>query len=184
MTSSSTITHAIDQFVEDIICLPVNQSLDSVLENAIVAEHEIRLLFGAGHQLPDLYIGLINVFSLHPAARRTRTRQVEQGGRNFSDRYILPLSPRLRRRNLTPSTVFNIETFQEHWKLFTHDALSQMRAQDWENIIAAGGSVLACLIAPQANNSARRLNEFFQSSVHASSDIDLFLWGLTPEQVL
>ncbi|PPQ97562.1 hypothetical protein CVT26_002347 [Gymnopilus dilepis] len=177
-----SITRAIERFVADIIKTPVDQSLDSALEDAIVAEHEIRLLFGAGHQISDLYLGLIDVFSLHPAARRTRGRKVQEATRAFDANYILPVNSRVRREDLMPSTVFNIEAFQAHWSIFTHGVLSKMRTQDWNNVIAAGGSVLACLVSPGANSSSRRLNEVFHSDAYASSDIDLFLYGLNAAQ--
>ncbi|PPQ74508.1 hypothetical protein CVT26_007978 [Gymnopilus dilepis] len=176
------ISRAINQFIQDLIDTPVDQPIDSVLENAVVAEHELRLLFGAGHQVFDRFLGLINVFSLSPVARRTRARHADQSSREFNEHYILPLKPRLRRDDLMPSTVFNIEAFKNQWDLFTHGALSKMRAQDWDNVIAAGGSVLACLLPPPANCSERRINKHFQSDIWALSDIDLFLWGLTSEQ--
>ncbi|PPQ70082.1 hypothetical protein CVT26_013416 [Gymnopilus dilepis] len=182
MAPIPSIASAIERFVQEIISVPVDQPIDNVVENAVVAEHELRLLFRAGHQVPDLYLGLINIFALHPAARRTRARDVQQGTVDSAKHYILPLSPSTRRQSLTPSTVFNVEAFENHWRIFTHRTLSAMRPSDWDNVIAAGGSVLACLMAPGANSSDKRLNELFQSNVYASSDIDLFLWGLTAEQ--
>ena len=52
---------------------------------------------------------------------------------------------------------------------------------DWSNVVATGGAVLACvkLTIPED----MEMMEIFQSDVYAGSDIDLFLYSLSPEEV-
>ncbi|KAF8876369.1 hypothetical protein CPB84DRAFT_1852977 [Gymnopilus junonius] len=185
MPGPSGIIRAIERFIAGITNLPVGQRIDEILEDALVAEHEIRLLFASdpqNHQLQNLFLGLIDVFRLHPAARRTRSRQIDPDTKERTARYVFPVNAEDRRLDLTPSTVFDIEAFQRHWDIFTHGALSKMTPNDWKNVVAAGGSVQACLIAPRTAVSPEYLNKFYQSGSYAPSDIDLFLWGLSPTE--
>ena len=187
MASSCSIERDIDKYVEDLVNIPVDQPLDSAFGDALEAEKGVRLLFASDCYNPLLlnpYICLIDVFNVPPAARRARARRIERHTTDIYDHHVFPLPSAQRRLSLMASTVTDIETFQARWKIFTHDALSKMKADDWENVIAAGGSVLACLMEPRPEVvSPSNLNEYFQSEIYAASDIDLFLWGLSPKQV-
>ena len=183
----SAIALAIERFVQDLTNLPVDHSIDHALENALVAEHEIRLLLASdpqNAQLHDMFLGLLDIFKVAPAARRHRARPVDFRTTDFNDYYVFPVAPRHRRSSLSPSTVPDMQAFNKNWEIFTHRALLKMSPKDWNNVIAAGGSVLACLRSTITNPSSRRLNQFYQSPIHANSDINLFLWGLTPAQVV
>ena len=183
----SAIALAIECFIQDLTNLPVDHSIDHALENALVAEHEIRLLLASdpqNAQLHDMFLGLLDIFKVAPAARRHRARPVDFRTTDFNDYYVFPVAPRHRRSSLSPSTVPDMQAFNKNWEIFTHRALLKMSPKDWNNVIAAGGSVLACLRSTITNPSSRRLNQFYQSPIHANSDINLFLWGLTPAQVV
>ena len=184
---ASHITRAIQQFTQDLTLLPVDRDLDSVLQQAVQAEREIRTLFASdptNDQLQDRYLGLINVFAVHPAVRRSRARRIRVNTTDIYDHYVFPVDAVHRKPDLMPSTVPSVDAFKQYWDVFTHGALSKMRSQDWENVVAAGGSVLACLMAPHPKiEDLVKLNEYYQSDVYASCDIDLFIWGLTAEQV-
>ncbi|PPQ83892.1 hypothetical protein CVT26_009213 [Gymnopilus dilepis] len=180
----STISRAIDQFLQDIACLPTNLSMDEALQKALEAERHIRLLFGSDPHNPllqDLYLGLVDVFRLDPAVRRARARVILDR-QELPQKYIFPVKALYRRPNLMPSTVPDIKAFRKHWELFTHGALSKMRPKDWQNVVAAGGSVLACLAPPRPAIPARDLQKIYQAEPYAASDIDLFIWGLSPEE--
>jgi hypothetical protein len=62
-------------------------------------------------------------------------------------------------------------------------SLSQL---DWSNVVVAGGSVLACLLpVPKGYLSSKRaLRKWFHTTAYPASDVDLFVWGLGPEQVM
>ncbi|PPQ70086.1 hypothetical protein CVT26_013420 [Gymnopilus dilepis] len=185
MPAISPIALAIQHFIQEITDIPVDHPIDHVLEDALVVEHEIRSLLACDPQnvqLQDKFLGLFDVFSIAPAARRHRAREIDPGTTDLHKHYVFPLPQNKRKTTLTPSAVPNIEAFKRNWEIFTHRALFKMSTKDWQNVLAAGGSVLACIKRPNSNTSAQRLNEYYQSSVYESSDIDLFLWGLTPEQ--
>ncbi|PPQ75821.1 hypothetical protein CVT26_001238 [Gymnopilus dilepis] len=181
---ASTISRAVDRFIQGLTSLPTNQSMDDILQEALDAERHMRLLFGSdphNPELQDLFIGLIDVFSLNPAVRRSRARTTLDR-RELSRDYLFPVKAQYRRPNMMPSTVPDMKTFRKHWELFTHGALSKMRPKDWQNIVAAGGSVLACLAPQQPAIPMRDMQKIFQSEPYAASDIDLFIWGLSPEE--
>jgi hypothetical protein len=77
----------------------------------------------------------------------------------------------------------SLDDFKRNWAIFTEGSLSQLI--DWSNVVAAGGSVLACLspLPADAQASKRNLRKYYHSQAFPTSDVDLFLWGLTPEQV-
>jgi hypothetical protein len=55
---------------------------------------------------------------------------------------------------------------------------------DWRNVIATGRAVLACIKATNPEDMKKmETMEIFQSDVYAGSDIDLFLYGVSPEEV-
>ena len=55
---------------------------------------------------------------------------------------------------------------------------------DWSNVVTAGGAVLACIKSTIPEDMKKReIMDIFQSDVYAGSDIDLFLYGLSLEEV-
>ncbi|PPQ74872.1 hypothetical protein CVT26_011468 [Gymnopilus dilepis] len=182
--TSKDIPTAVDCFLCGLADLPTYQSMDEILEKALHAERELRRLFACdphNRMLRDPFIGLMDVFKVDASLRRARAREISSES-DLLARYILPVSSSFRKPNMMPSTVLDIEGFRENWDLFTHGVLSKMSVCDWKNVLAAGGSVLACLAPPQPATPRKSLNELFQSKTYATSNVDLFLWGLSPEE--
>jgi hypothetical protein len=77
----------------------------------------------------------------------------------------------------------NLEAFKKNWSVFTENSLSQL--SDWSNVIAAGGSVQACLLPlPKAATASKRaMRKHYHERAFPSSDVDLFLYGLTTQEV-
>jgi hypothetical protein len=75
-----------------------------------------------------------------------------------------------------------LEEFKKNWDIFTEGSLSQFI--EWNNVVAAGGPVLACLLPFEdaAKVSKRSIRKHYHSEAYPTSDINLFLWGLTPER--
>jgi hypothetical protein len=73
-----------------------------------------------------------------------------------------------------------MQEFEANWAVFTERSLSQLF--NWNNVVAVGGSVLACLapLPAHAKASKRAMRKYYHQDVHPASDVDLFLW---PEQV-
>lgn len=163
-------------------------NLDDVLQPYLKVEQGLRKLFAqdkANTQLNNPHVGLIDVFGPQTEAiRKAYPRVVDSSnGEELSRRYIMPLKDFQRRRRDEPSMVADIDEFKMNWSIFTEGSLSQLF--DWSNVVAAGGGVLSALLPLSEENkkSKRAIRKHYHSVAYPSSDIDLFLWGLTPEQV-
>jgi hypothetical protein len=172
-------------FLSRIAALPkgIPVSLDEPLKPSLDDESELRRLFATDTRNPRLnnpYVGLVDVFDAPADIRTTRARVVQDEFALF-EKHLMPLVEARRRKEGTPAMTSSLEEFNQNWSIFSEGSLALL---DWNNVVAAGGSVLACLLpVPDANKVSRRsLRKYFHSSAFPTSDIDLFLYGLTPEQ--
>jgi len=180
-------TPEIDAFIGRIQTLSPGPSvsLDAALQPSLDEEAELRTLFATDRQnarLSNPYVGLVDVFAAPDAIRVTRARVV-QGKEDLSSQYVMPLSNENRRQEGAPCLVADLEEFKKNWAIFTEGSLLQLL--DWNNVIAAGGSVLASLspLDEEHKKSKRAIRKYYHSNVYPTSDVDLFLWGLNAEQV-
>ena len=160
-------------------------SIDEALQPSLNEESELRKLFATDRQnqrLSNPYVGLIDVFNAPEAIRTTRARVVKDD-KDLSTSYVMPLSKINRRNEGAPSAVADLDEFKKNWSVFTEGSLSQLI--NWNNVVVAGGAVLACLtpLDEDAKVSKRAMRKYYHSSAYPSSDVDLFLWGLNAEQV-
>ena len=174
-------------FLDGISALPNGPgvSLDGVLAEAIEDETVLRRLYAndrSSKRLSNPYVGLVSVFDAPDAIRKTRARVVKEK-KDWDAKYIFPLADDRRRKNGAPCMVDSLEEFQKNWSVFSEGSLSQLT--DWNNVIAAGGSVLGCLLplSDEDKESKRTIRKFYHSKAYPTSDVDLFIWGLTPQQV-
>jgi hypothetical protein len=95
----------------------------------------------------------------------------------------MALSDALRRKEGSTAMVDSLEVFKKNWSVFTKNSLSQLF--DWSNVIAAGGSVQSCLMPlPKAAMASKRaMRKYYHEKAFPSSDVDLFLYGLTRQEV-
>ena len=180
-------TPEINAFIAHIEALsPVpGVSIDQALQPSLDEESELRKLFATdrkNERISNPYVGLVDVFDAPEAIRTTRARVI-QDAKDLSANYVMPLSKINRRDEGTPSMVVDLDEFKKNWSVFTEGSLSQLI--DWNNVVAAGGAVLACLtpLDEAAKVSKRSIRKYYHSSAYPTSDVDLFLWGLTAEQV-
>ena len=179
-------TPEIEAFIARIEALPPGPgvSIDRALQPSLDEELELRKLFATDRQnqrLSNPYVGLLDVFDAPEAIRTTRARVV-QDDKDLSANYVMPVSKINRRNEGSPSAVANLDEFKKNWSIFTEGSLSLV---DWNNVVAAGGAVLACLtpLDKDAKVSKRMIRKYYHSTAYPSSDVDLFLWGLNAEQV-
>lgn len=188
----SDITLAINGFVEAVRLesplLPAPKT-DSFLKSCLAGEYALRCYFATDPEnviIKNPYIGIFDLFDLPPEARLARPRpenldsDVVWRNHRLASQHILSIQPHLRRTPGSPCVVENLTSFRRAWDVFTGGALSAV--QNWDNIIVAGGSVLACLTY-FSDDSPKHLNRVFQSRAYKHSDIDLFLWGMTEDEV-
>ena len=160
-------------------------SLDDALAPAIESETELRRLFATDRKdlkLNDPFIGLVDVFAAHPSIRLTQARKV-QSEQDLNAQYIFPLPAEKRRADREPAMAANPDDFKTAFNIFSEGSLSQLT--DWNNVVVAGGSVLACLapLPMYAQKTKRGIRKYFHGEGYPNSDIDMFIYGLTPEQV-
>ncbi|KAK7211422.1 hypothetical protein V2G26_018600 [Clonostachys chloroleuca] len=95
-------------------------------------------------------------------------------------RYIMPLAEDKRRANGSPATVSDLSEFQKNFNVFSESSLAEM---NWDNVVAAGSSVVNCLlpVPEEYKMPKRKLREYYHEKFCPASDVDLFLYGLTPE---
>lgn len=158
--------------------------LQTALQDALQQETEIRRLFATDRSnkvLNEPMAGLIDVFAASEKIRVTQARDIGNDQAKLETEYVFPLK-KDRRANGLPSMVTDIDHFRNSWSIFTENALGQLT--DWSNVVAAGGSVLASLLPlpEHAKGSKRAIRKYFHEQTYSTSDIDLFLYGLTPEQ--
>lgn len=128
------------------------------------------------------HVGLVDVFAAPDAIRTTRARLVKDK-EDLNAHYVMPLNSDDRHDEGSPAMVADLEEFRKNWAIFTEGSLSQLL--DWNNVVASGGSVLASLtpLDEEHKEPKRAVRKFYHADVYPTSDVDLFLWGLTPEQV-
>lgn len=176
-----------DDFLARVSALPPGPgvSLDDVLKPSIEDEAELRRLWATDRsntRLSDPYVGLVDVFAAPDNIRKARARVVDSD-EDLTAKYVMPLEGEKRKAEGAPTMVADLDEFKKNWAIFTEGSLSQLL--DWNNVVAAGGSVLACLAPLDEKNkvSKRAIRKHYHSVAYPTSDVDLFLWGLTPEEV-
>ncbi|KAG9009823.1 hypothetical protein FRB93_005094 [Tulasnella sp. JGI-2019a] len=162
-------------------------SLTSAIGPALEDEAALRRLFATDRdnkRLQNPHVGLVDVFGGNTECiRDIRARQLKHVD-GLHDKYLMALDDKTRRKDGSLAMASTVEDFKMRWAIFSEGALSQL--VDWTGVIAAGGSVLACL-APLPDHvnqqgSKRAIRKYYHSEAYPASDVDLFLYGMTPEQ--
>ena len=177
-----------EAFLARVSSLPLPSADTDVLYEALQPslddEAELRKLWATDKSNPriqGLHVGLVDVFDAPDIIRKTHARVVVDEA-DLSARHIHPLQEDRRRKDGEPSMVTSLDEFKKNWAIFTEGSLSQL--VDWSNVIAVGGAVQACLapVPASATVSKRALRKHFHNNAFPTSDVDLFMYGLSPEQ--
>ncbi|KAF8349125.1 ankyrin repeat protein [Amanita rubescens] len=186
LTFSMVQTAEAEAFLHRIASLPRGPgiNLDEVLQPSLDDETELRRLLATDRsnaRLSNPYVGIVDVFEAPSDIRTTRARVVKDD-RDLNAKHVMPVPEDKRRKEGEPCMVSDLDEFKRNWSIFSEGSLSQLK--DWSNVIAAGGSVLACLapLSDADKASKRAIRKYYHSAAYPTSDIDLFLWGLTSEQ--
>ena len=140
--------------------------LSQALQPSLDDEAMLRKLWATDRsntRLLDPHVGLVDVFDAPDAIRKTRARVVTDDSSDFNARHIHPLSAERRRKEGEPAMVSSLDEFKKNWSIFTEGSLSQLL--DWNNVVAAGGSVLACMSPLREENkvSKRDIRKHYHS---------------------
>ncbi|OAA62700.1 Ankyrin repeat-containing domain protein [Niveomyces insectorum RCEF 264] len=137
-----------------------------------------------GHPaLKDPHVNVLPVFTEATPAVTVRARDLAAESAAEKSRYIMPLPDDNRRPNGAAAVVPSLKMFQDHFAVFSESALA---AVNWDNVVAAGSSVVSCLLpVPDKYRASKRgLREYYHEKLCPASDVDLFLYGLTEEQAI
>ncbi|OZJ04813.1 hypothetical protein BZG36_02356 [Bifiguratus adelaidae] len=185
-------------------------ALREAIKPSLAHEAHLRKLFAqdrSNASLRDPYVGLVDVhgdkagFDVLKVRRRlvdkdaTKERVTEAlsvplpGGprcdaTKSDEKHVLALPDSMRREHGEALCV-DRQTFLSRFAVFTEGSLSTFTQDDWQNVLVAGGSVLACLLpvpASVAVNGRRAQRKFYHEESYVGSDIDLFIYGLNEEQ--
>jgi hypothetical protein len=188
MSAFSTLPHVPVKHKDFIPYLVSNfpKPLIELLEPFKQYDAKLREVFAQepGHlALADPHLNVVPVFNGHEKdvkihARDLRTESVEE-----KEKYIMPLKSRDRRPTGSPAIVQDLKTFETNFALFSESALVDL---DWSNVVAAGSSVVTCLlpVPKKYAQSKKTLRQLYHQMIAPASDVDLFLYGLSEEEAI
>lgn len=134
-------------------------------------------------RLDDPYINVLPLFTDKTSRIATRARDLASESQEEKDRYIMALPDGKRRPHGSPATAGSLTDFRKNFNIFSENSLADL---DWGGVVAAGSSVVNCLLPVPAefNKTKRNLREYYHEKFCPASDVDLFLYGLTEEQAI
>lgn len=149
-------------------------------------EAELRSVYAQNRQSPileDPHLNVLPLFTNDTSLITTRARDLEAESEEEKSRYIMALPDDKRRPHASPATVANLADFQKNFNVFSESSLVDM---DWNNVVAAGSSVVNCLlpVPKEFNTTKRKLREYYHEKFCPASDVDLFLYGLTHDEAI
>lgn len=157
-----------------------------ILEPYRQYEANLRTVYAQDRQNPileDPYINVVPLFTEDTKLITTHARNLEAESEEEKSKYIMALPDDKRRPHDSPATVADLEEFQKNFNIFSESSMTDM---DWSNVVAAGSSVVNCLlpVPKEFNTTKRKLREYYHEKYCPASDVDLFLYGLNHEQAL
>ncbi|KAL7787534.1 ankyrin repeat-containing domain protein [Trichoderma ceciliae] len=149
-------------------------------------ETQLRSVFAQDRQNPilnDPYLNVVPLFTDATKSITVRARDLASESEEEKSRYIMALPEDKRRPHSSPATVANVAEFQKNFSIFSESSLAEL---DWNNVVAAGSSVVNTLlpVPSEFNTNKRKLREYYHEKFCPASDVDLFLYGLTHEEAI
>ncbi|KAI1137936.1 ankyrin [Hypoxylon sp. FL0543] len=133
--------------------------------------------------LDDPYLNVLPLYTKDTPNIKTRARNLDAESPSEKDKYIMPLPAEKRRPNGSPAVVTSLKEFRHNFSIFSESSLAEM---DWSNVVAAGSSVVNCLlpVPDHDKRSKRALRTYYHEKFCPASDVDLFLYGLNEAQAI
>ena len=172
------------------------------LQPALAYESNLRVLFAkdrTNKELANAHVGLLDVHGDGAgSALKIRRRQVapdatverkaeeplpggpRRDATQTDKQHVLAL-PDSMRRPQSEAAFVDKQTFLHQFAVFTEGSFASFIPADWENVLIAGGSVLACLMPVPAHvqeKGKRELRRYLHEEAYVASDVDLFIYGL------
>ncbi|OPB42070.1 hypothetical protein A0O28_0031870 [Trichoderma guizhouense] len=149
-------------------------------------EAHLRSVFAQDRQNPildDPYLNVVPLFTDDTKDITVRARDLASESEEEKSKYIMALPDDKRRPHGSPATVADLTEFQKNFNIFSESSLAEL---DWNNVVAAGSSVVNTLlpVPKEFNTNKRKLREYYHEKFCPASDVDLFLYGLTHEEAI
>ncbi|KAF4455427.1 hypothetical protein F53441_2216 [Fusarium austroafricanum] len=163
-----------------------DEPITEIMEPYRKYEANLRSVYAQDRQNPildDPYLNVVPLFTEHTKFITTRARNLETESEEEKSKYIMALPDDKRRPHDSPATVANLAEFQKNFNIFSESSLADL---DWSNVVAAGSSVVNCLlpVPKEFNTTKRKLREYYHEKFCPASDVDLFLYGLNHDQAV
>ncbi|KUI66211.1 hypothetical protein VM1G_01603 [Cytospora mali] len=128
-------------------------------------------------------LNILPLFTADTPGIQVRARDLDAEPQIEKDRYIMTLPDEQRRPNGSPAVVQSLKEFRRNFNVFSESSLVDL---DWDNVIAAGSSVINCVlpVPEEYQTSKRALRQYYHEKFCPASDVDLFLYGLTEEEAI
>ncbi|KAF6843514.1 ankyrin repeat protein [Colletotrichum musicola] len=149
-------------------------------------ETQLRSVFAQDRKNPaldDPHINLVPLFNENTKNIKTRARFLAAESQEEKERYIMALPDDKRRANGSPAVVSSLKDFRKNFNIFSESSLTDM---NWDNVVAAGSSVINTLlpVPEEFNTTKRKLREYYHEKFCPASDVDLFLYGLNHDEAV
>lgn len=133
--------------------------------------------------LKDPNVNVLPLFDGSTDNVKIRARDLSSETDEEKEKYVMPLKDADRKPNGSPAVVQTFKEFQNNFNVFSELSLADL---DWNNVVAAGSSVVTSLlpVPEQYSGSKRALRQYYHEVVAPASDVDLFLYGLTEEEAI
>lgn len=149
-------------------------------------EAQLRRVYAQDRQNPaldDPHLNVLPLFTEDTKFVSTRARDIASESPEETSRYIMSLPQEKRRAHGSPATVTDLTEFRRNFNIFSESSMAEL---DWNNVVAAGSSVVNTLlpVPKEFSMTKRKLREYYHEKFCPASDVDLFLYGLTHEEAV
>lgn len=142
-------------------------------------EAKLRELFAQEPKHPSLsdpHVNTIPVFDGHETEITVRARDLGAESPEEKERYLMPLKAEERKSNGAPAIVQSFKAFQTNFNLFSESSLVDL---DWNNVIAAGSSVVTSLlpVPEKYSGSKKTLRQYYHEILAPASGKEADTYG-------
>lgn len=85
-----------------------------------------------------------------------RAREVSNASKSEQEKYLLPLTADKRRKNDSNATTTSLREFKKNFDIFSESSLVDL---NWDNVVAAGSSVLTALLPVDAPHNESKVSQ-------------------------
>ncbi|KKA29081.1 hypothetical protein TD95_004709 [Thielaviopsis punctulata] len=163
------LAHSLDIMATQLPALPVprEQLIRYIADRPNDSVYELLEPYRA-HETPsnfvldDPYVNVLPLFANDTPLCTICARRLAEEDEAEKSRYIMPLDDSVRRPHESPAIVSGIKEFQHNFSVFLEQSLADL---EWDNVAVSGSAYFYEVFCP-------------------ASDIDIFMYGLTPDEAI